>query len=103
MAPTAHAYAETSAAQPQDVAGTVTAPADSSGSEVALEEITVNARRVSESLERVPLAITAFTPTDLARQDLRNLSQLTTALPGIEACCGTTSPLIYVRGILNGA
>jgi len=103
MAPTAHAYAETSAAQPQDVAGTVTAPADSSGSEVALEEITVNARRVSESLERVPLAITAFTPTDLARQDLRSLAQLTTALPGIEACCGTTSQLIYVRGILNGA
>ncbi len=63
----------------------------------------MNARRVSESLERVPLAITAFTPTDLARQDLRSLEQLTTALPGIEACCGTTSQLIYVRGILNGA
>jgi len=92
------------AAAPAVSAASASAPAqDATDTGVALEEITVHARRVSESLERVPLAITAFTPEALAQQDLRSLNDLTVALPGIEACCGTTSQLIYVRGILNGA
>lgn len=66
-----------------------------------LEEVTVSARRVQESVERVPVAITAFTADRL--QTLDNSPSLYTLnfdIPGIEVCCSVwNAGLTYVRGI----
>jgi iron complex outermembrane receptor protein len=96
----------TSAAFAADAATTAQISAsttDTSGSEVGIQEITVTARRVKENVERVPLAITTYTPAKLAEQDIRSISDITNSLPGVEQCCGTTGQLIYVRGIVNGS
>ena len=69
-----------------------------------LEEIIVNARRVEENIQRVPIAITAFTPEKLAAQDVKDIWTLTKNIGGLNICCspGNTS-YIFVRGIGNGA
>ncbi|MBY0509872.1 MAG: TonB-dependent receptor plug domain-containing protein [Rhodospirillaceae bacterium] len=68
-----------------------------------LEEIIVNARRVDENIQRVPIAITAFSPEKLAAQDVKDIWTLTKNIGGVNICCspGNTS-FIFVRGIGNG-
>ena len=46
------------------------------GEGLALEEIVVNARRVEEKLQDVPLAITALTAADLASRGVEELQDL---------------------------
>src|SRR5690349_557080 len=71
---------------------------------VGIEEITVTARRVEENIQRVPIAITAFTPEKLLQQDIKDVWNLTKEVGGLNICCssGNTS-FIFVRGIGNGA
>jgi iron complex outermembrane receptor protein len=73
------------------------------GGGLQLEEIIVNARRVDENIQRVPIAITAFTPEKLAAQDVKDIWTLTKNIGGLNICCspGTTS-FIFLRGIGNG-
>ncbi len=40
---------------------------------MGLESITVTARRVEENIQRVPIAIQAFTPEVLANQDIKDI------------------------------
>ena len=70
---------------------------------VGLEEITVTARRVEENIQRVPIAIQAFTPETLEKQDIRDIWSLTKNIGGLNICCspGNTS-FIFMRGIGNG-
>ncbi|NKB45792.1 MAG: TonB-dependent receptor [Alphaproteobacteria bacterium] len=51
---------------------------------LAIEEITVTARKRSESLLEVPLAITAFTETDLERQNIQALEDLAQWTPSLQ-------------------
>ena len=71
--------------------------------EIGLEEITVTARRVEENIQRVPIAIQAFTPETLAKQDIRDIWTMTKNIGGLNICCspGSTS-FIFMRGIGNG-
>ena len=71
---------------------------------VGLESITVTARRVEENIQRVPIAIQAFTPEALAEQDIKDIWSLTRNIAGLNICCsqGNTS-FIFLRGIGNGA
>ncbi len=73
------------------------------GGGLQLEEIIVNARRVDENIQRVPIAITAFTPEKLQQQDVKDIWTLTKNIGGLNICCspGTTS-FIFLRGIGNG-
>jgi iron complex outermembrane recepter protein len=73
------------------------------GGGLQLEEIIVNARRVDENIQRVPIAITAFTPEKLQAQDVKDIWTLTKNIGGVNICCspGNTS-FIFVRGIGNG-
>ena len=50
----------------------------------AIEEITVTARKRSESLLEVPLAITAFTETELERQGINALEDLAQWTPSLQ-------------------
>jgi iron complex outermembrane receptor protein len=69
---------------------------------VGLEEITVTARRSEESLQRVPVAVTALTGRDLDSLHAVNLSDITAAAPNLNLVQGrgsSSSANIYIRGI----
>ena len=71
---------------------------------VGLEEITVTARRVEENLQRVPIAISAFSEEKLVQQDIKDVFTLTKQLPGVNICCKPSNIFFtFVRGIGNGA
>jgi iron complex outermembrane receptor protein len=78
------------------------APTDrqSSQSVVGLEEIIVNARRVEENVQRVPIAITAISEDKLRKQDLKDLFTLQKEVPGFSLCCNPGVNLnVFMRGI----
>ncbi len=75
------------------------APAEKS--ELTLEEIVVTSRRVEESLQDVPLAITALTPQDLVSRGFEQLQDLQRAVPSFQATPTTgrrTSQIFAIRG-----
>lgn len=59
-----------------------TAPADGEAARGQLEEVVVTARKQSEALLDVPLAITALTGADLDRRQVTSLDDLTKFTPG---------------------
>lgn len=70
-----------------------------------IEEIVVTAQKRSENLQRVPIAITAFTSETLQRKGITDIAQLGKFAPGVEIV--GTSPFsgssqvlsAYIRGI----
>jgi iron complex outermembrane receptor protein len=83
---------------PSAIAQSGSAAAPNAGSP-GLEEIVVTAQKKSEKLQTVPIAISAFSPAELAAYDTRNLEDLqirTTGLVYTEAS-GSAQP--YIRGI----
>lgn len=74
-------------------------PPDSAA--LTLEEITVFARRRAESLQDVPISVTAVTEEQIERRGLTNLTELTTILPNTiidSQQGGQTTIRIYIRG-----
>jgi iron complex outermembrane receptor protein len=61
----------------EDVKATGTTASDS------LEEVVVTARRRDESIEKVPLAITAFGAGQLADHQIHTEADLQSAIPGL--------------------
>ncbi|WP_120250339.1 TonB-dependent receptor [Sphingobium sp. YG1] len=68
---------------------------------VGLEDIVVTAQRQSESLMKVPVAVTALTPTDLARQGANSTFALSAAVPSLQvtSAFGEAQPNFTMRGI----
>ncbi|MEX6724942.1 TonB-dependent receptor [Parapedomonas caeni] len=77
-----------------------TATAASGSNTVDFGEIVVTARRRDESIQNVPIAITAMTAEDLANRNISNLNDLTNTTPGvaITSIAGGTMQMIYIRG-----
>ena len=76
------------------------APDPSAGAYNALDEIVVTAQRTSQSLQDVPIAITAFTAQGLAAQQINNSSDLQLTLPNITFTKGNfTSGNFTIRGV----
>jgi outer membrane receptor protein involved in Fe transport len=77
----------------------VTAAADT-GNSASLEEVVVTARRRSESLSRVPAAITAFNSEQLVERSIRTDADLQLAAPGltIRETQGNNSLTYSIRG-----
>jgi iron complex outermembrane receptor protein len=63
-------------------------------------DVVVTARRRSESVQTVPIAITALTAEDLAERNINSLSDLTNSTPGVAITniSGGTLTNIYIRG-----
>ena len=81
------------------LSGTATA-ADEDKSSGGLEEITVTAQRRAENLQTVPLAVTAFSGTDLQQQGIDNIKSLTERVPGLTmGAFNPGQPQVYIRGI----
>ncbi len=67
----------------------------------ALEEIFVTARRVEENLQEVPVAVTAFSGTQLERQGVTQLRDVAAFTPGLstrESPNNPTSFILALRG-----
>ena len=76
------------------------APGAENGS--AIENVLVTARRREESLQDVPVAITALTADQLQTQNVRTLEDMTAFVPNIKVNAGrATSSTInaYIRGV----
>lgn len=72
---------------------------------VNIEEITVTARKREESLQQTPVAITAFTATDIEDRDIRRIQEITSSVPTLQfdnAVGNASSARIYLRGVGNG-
>jgi len=66
-----------------------------------LSDIVVTARRVSENVQRVPIAVTAYSGEELQRQNARTLPEVATLTPGLQfapAQTNTAAVLIQMRG-----
>lgn len=79
----------------QDVAQQET-PAESASDETAPGEIIVTAQRRSESLQRVPVSLTALTADTLETRRLNDLTQITRAAPSLQVGQDNT---FAVRGV----
>ncbi len=76
--------------------------ADDAVEEQSDERITVTARRREESLQDVPIAITAFTGEDLARRGVADITELSNTTPNVslEVSRGTNTTLTaFIRGV----
>ena len=74
----------------------------SAAAQEALEEITVTARKVTESLEEAPLSVVVFTGETMAKAGVSRIEELVTFVPNFamsETGIGTN---LYVRGIGSG-
>jgi outer membrane receptor protein involved in Fe transport len=81
-----------------------TAPAKTAAAATAapggIEEIVVTAQRTSQSLQDVPIAVTAFTSETLTRQQIRNTSDLQLSLPNVTFTKGNfTGSNFTIRGV----
>jgi iron complex outermembrane receptor protein len=56
---------------------------DETKSETTLDEVTVTARRREETLQDVPVAVTAFTPETIEKLNIRDLGDLDAQVPNL--------------------
>lgn len=73
----------------------------STGANAGLTEIVVQARKVDENLQDVPVAITAFTGDDLTAQSVQKVQDLANFTPGLAIRPGQSTPsaiTITLRG-----
>ncbi|RLA59944.1 MAG: hypothetical protein DRR04_07075 [Gammaproteobacteria bacterium] len=64
-----------------------------------MEEVVVTARKRQESLQETPVAVTALSSEALRDANIRNLADLTTTVPGLDAKVGSKSGEFAIRGV----
>jgi len=77
------------------------AVAQGGGGPVALEEVLVTARRREESLQEIPVAVSALSENYLREQNITELNQIGTHVPSLRISEGGTStntPIVTLRG-----
>ena len=91
-------------------AGTSTVSMPALAQQVTLEEIVVTARRRDESLQNIPLAITAFTAADIENAGIQDLGDLALQTAGMQFFNrrsafrgGRVDSLINLRGVSSGS
>ena len=91
------AHAQETTAKPADAEAEAAAE-----NKTTLEKVTVTARRREETLQDVPVAVTAFTPETLEKLNIRDLGDLDAQVPNltIYAARGSNSTVTaYIRGV----
>jgi iron complex outermembrane receptor protein len=75
------------------------APEDGASS-MGIEEVVVTARRKAESAQETPVAVTALTADAIYRENITELNNLTSKVPGINftQSGGATNPVYSIRG-----
>ena len=96
----APAAAQTSTSQVTSGGVAASANAGPAGNGNGLEEIVVTAQRTSQSLQDVPIAVSAFTSETLQRQQINNSSDLQLTLPNITFTKSNfTTGVFTIRGV----
>ena len=99
---TASALPQTSGGSPQPTNPAVTqdaAPQVAAAQSGQIGDIIVTAQKRSESLQRVPLAVTAVTSDQLARSEIRDLIGVATVVPNLSLGQQLGVARVYLRGI----
>lgn len=83
------------------LAGPAAQAQENSTPALALEEIVVTARKASENLQTVPIAISAFTAKDIEAAGIRDLSDVATQTPGLvfDTVIGEHLAIPTIRGL----
>ncbi len=68
-----------------------------------LEEIVVTAQRRSESLQSVPIAVSAVTGAQLEARGLNDIVSLSTAIPSLMISIDGNSATVFLRGVGSNA
>ena len=68
-----------------------------------IEEIVVTAQRRSENLQRVPLSVTAITGKELRNADIRDITRLEQAVPGLRIARSGAASRPAIRGVYTEA
>jgi iron complex outermembrane receptor protein len=100
LAPSA-AFAQTSSVPPQSAGGAAAAPAPQSdqSSPSVLGEIVVTATRHSESQQKVPISIAAYTAETLKAQSITATADLPQLTPGLSYTRVLAGSNAYLRGV----
>jgi iron complex outermembrane receptor protein len=83
-------------------AGSAAALDDADSSAGTLQEVVVTARRFSEDLQNVPIAVTALSAAVIQQQDVTNLEDLNSFVPNMKIAAdrATSSTInVYIRGV----
>src|SRR5262249_15293212 len=77
--------------------------ANAAAPSAGIEEILVSARRRTESLEDVPMSVSALTGEELAQRQVKSIQEAFTYTPNVtyEYSGYNTSSRVYIRGIGN--
>ena len=67
-----------------------------------LEEVIVTARKITESVMNVPIAVSVVNGADMDRQGITNLEQLSAKVPSLQLGRSALASNIYIRGIGSG-
>ena len=83
------------------LAGGMAATPSLAADSLALEEVIVTARKRAESLQEVPMAITAFTSADIENAGLRNVADVANLTPGfnMQPLFGGDASTPVIRGL----
>jgi outer membrane receptor protein involved in Fe transport len=93
-----------SAALSAALAGPVLAQAPVGGVDETLGEVVVTATRQADTVNRVPLSITAVTQKSLDQQGIRNAQDLAASVPALRITANTTNGAqVSIRGIASSA
>ncbi|WP_174297808.1 TonB-dependent receptor [Sphingomonas bacterium] len=101
----AAAVAVSQGARAQDAGTVAPAPASaqpppqSADSGQGLADIVVTAQKRAENLQRIPIAITAASATDLANRNVNNTTELNAVVPGLNVRTAAGAAQTFIRGI----
>ena len=73
------------------------------GTSSALQEIVVTAQRRSESLQQVPIAVSAVTASQLAARGIGDSLSLAASVPNLDITQNGTTLTLYMRGVGSNA
>ena len=88
--------------QAQQAGNSTSTPAANAVAATQLETVKVTARKREETLQDVPIAVSAFTAQALEKQNVQNLADLQGKVPSLQiyAARGSNSTLTaYIRGV----
>lgn len=90
-------------AMAQAAAGGAPSGASNGSGEVQLQEVVVTAQRRSESLQQVPIAVSAVTGAQLTQRGLTDSESLAQAVPNLDITQNGTTLTLYMRGVGSNA
>jgi iron complex outermembrane receptor protein len=80
----------------------VLAPVSQTMAQLMLEEVIVTAQKRTESLQDVPISVSAMSGKKINDQGITNLQELTLYIPNVNINQGQAQPNLFIRGVGSG-